>query len=179
MPNYRRSYVLGGTYFFTVKTLGNDPILLLEPYRTALRNAINSVRRTMPFQSIAWLLLPDHLHTIWQLPENDANYSLRWSLIKQEVTRRCGGLSSGPSTESRRKRGEGSIWQRRFWEHTIRDDTDLRNHIDYIHFNPVKHGYVKRPSDWPYSTFHQFSRDGIYPEDWARTDENSPSNYGE
>lgn len=98
MPNYRRSYVSGGTYFFTVKTLGNDPILLLEPYRTALRNAINSVRRTMPFQSIAWVLLPDHLHTIWQLPENDANYSLRWSLIKQEVTRRCGGLSSGPST---------------------------------------------------------------------------------
>jgi putative transposase len=179
MPNYRRSYVPGGIYFFTVKTLENRPTLVEEPYRSALRHAINNVRGMMPFQSIAWVLLSDHLHTMWQLPENDTNYSLRWSLIKQEVTRRCGRLSGMPVTESRRKRGEGTIWQRRFWEHTIRNDTDLRNHIDYIHFNPVKHGYVRRPSDWPYSTFHQFVRNQIYPEDWAWTDEDPSSNYGE
>jgi putative transposase len=132
----------------------------------------------MPFESSAWVLLPDHLHTIWQLPENDGNYSLRWSLIKQEVTRRCGGADNVQLTGSRRRRREGMIWQRRFWEHTIRDDTDFRNHIDYIHFNPVKHGYVKRPSDWPYSTFHRFVQERIYPEDWAWSDNNS-SSYGE
>ena len=180
MSEYRRSYISGGTYFFTVKTLANRPILVKEPYRTALHDAINHVRRMMPFQSIAWVLLPDHLHTMWELPDNDANYSLRWSLIKQQVTRRCAGeMHRMPLTESRRSRGEGAIWQRRFWEHTIRDETDFRDHMDYIHHNPVKHGYVRHLTDWPYSTFHRYVRDGAYPKDWASTNESSIADFGE
>jgi len=180
MPDYRRAYVAGGTFFFTVTTFERRPILTEGRYRSALRLAINDVRKRLPFESIAWVLLPDHLHTIWRLPDTEANFSLRWSLIKQRVTRECTGLTrNAPTTESRQRRNEGTIWQRRFWEHVIRDDTDFRNHIDYIHYNPVKHGYVVQPSDWPYSTFHQFVRKGIYPADWACAGENTSSNFGE
>ena len=180
MSEYRRSYIPGGTYFFTVKTLNRRPILIETPYRTALRQAIIDVRSKLPFESIAWVLLPDHLHTIWRLPETDVNFSLRWSLIKQYVTRECTERTqTRPTIRSRLKRGEGAIWQRRFWEHVIRDDTDFRHHIDYIHYNPVKHGYVKRPSDWKYSTFHRYVRDGAYPKDWASADVVGMSNYGE
>ena len=180
MSEYRRNYVPGGTYFFTVKTLDRRSILTDEPYRTALRQAVNDVRKIMPFQSIAWVLLPDHLHTVWKLPESDANFPLRWSLIKQLVTRQCSErVHDSRKTESRQKRGEGAIWQRRFWEHTIRDDTDLRHHIDYIHYNPVKHGYVAQPADWPYSTFHRYVSDGVYPADWASADEGIISDFGE
>jgi REP-associated tyrosine transposase len=158
--------------------LNRQPILIEEPYRTALRQAIIDVRSKLPFESIAWVLLPHHLHTIWRLPETDGNFSLRWSLIKQFVTRYCADRMR-PLTESRRRRGEGTIWQRRFWEHVIRDDTDFRNHIEYIHYNPVKHGYVTQPADWPYSAFHRYVRDGVYPADWASADEAATSNYGE
>jgi putative transposase len=180
MSEYRRTYIPGGSYFFTLKTLNRRPILIQEPYRTALRQAIIDARSKWPFESIAWVLLPDHLHTIWKLPQTDANFSLRWALIKQHVTRYCADSTRMlPLTESRRRRREGTIWQRRFWEHVIRDDADFRNHIDYIHYNPVKHGYVKRPVDWTYSTFHQYVRDGVYPRDWASADEVAMSNYGE
>ena len=122
----------------------------------------------MPFQSIAWVLLPDHLHTVWKLPQSDAKFPLRWSLIKPHVTRQCSERAHDTrETKSRQKRGEGAIWQRRFWEHTIRDDTDLRHHLDCIHYNPVKHGYVAQPADWRYSTFHRYVSDGVYPADWA------------
>ena len=137
-------------------------------------------RTKLPFESIAWVLLPDHLHTIWRLPDADSDFSLRWALIKQRVTRIClERLENTNSTESRMKRREGSIWQRRFWEHTIRDERDLRHHIDYIHYNPVKHGYAAKPADWPYSTFLRFVRSGVYPKDWASTDEGGISNFGE
>jgi putative transposase len=180
MSEYRRHYVPGGTYFFTVKTFKGCPILLEESYRTALRQAIRTVQSVMPFQNIAWVLLPDHLHTVWILPESDANFSLRWALIKQRVTHLCIDRSQVvPMTESRQRRREGTIWQRRFWEHAIRDDTDLRTHIDYIHYNPVKHGYVTQPGDWPYSTFHRYVRAGVYPKDWASADLTSASDYGE
>jgi putative transposase len=180
MSEYRRTYIPGASYFFTIKTLDRRPILIEAPYRIALRQAIIEVRSKLPFESIAWVLLPDHLHTIWRLPDTDANFSLRWSLIKQRVTRECTGLTrNAPTTESRQRRNEGTIWQRRFWEHVIRDDTDFRNHIDYIHYNPVKHGYVERPVDWPYSTFHQYVRDEVYPIDWAFADGDTESNYGE
>jgi len=125
-------------------------------------------------------LLPDHLHTVWKLPETNANFSLRWSMIKQHVTRQFSEQTrNSRRTESRQRRDEGAIWQRRFWEHTIRDDTDLRNHLDYIHYNPVKHGYVKQPADWPYSTFHRYVSDGVYPADWAFGDKAAAFNYGE
>lgn len=180
MSEYRRTYIPGGKYFFTVTTFERRPILIEEPYRTALRRAIKHVRNIMPFQSIAWVLLPDHLHTVWKLPETDANFSLRWALIKQHVTRYCDDRRRMVEvTESRQRRREATIWQRRFWEHMIRDDTDFRHHIDYIHYNPVKQGCVKKPLDWPYSTFDRFVRDGVYPTDWASADEIATSNYGE
>jgi putative transposase len=180
MSEYRRSYVPGGTYFFTLTTLGRRPILIQEPYRNALRQAINEVRKTMPFQIIAWVLLPDHLHAVWKLPESDVNFSLRWSLIKQHVTRECAGRARNvPTNKARQRRNEGTIWQRRFWEHTIRDEADFRHHIDYIHYNPVKHGYVTNPADWPYSTFHRYASEGVYTIDWASADEIENSSYGE
>jgi putative transposase len=122
------------------------------------------VRKALPFQSIAWVLLPDHLHTIWTVPETDANFSLRWSLIKQHVTRTTmNGTGETKMSLSRQKRREGMIWQRRSWEHLIRDDGDLERHVDYIHYNPVKHGYVSNVSEWPYSTFHRYVQRGVYP----------------
>lgn len=180
MPDYRRAHVPGGTFFFTVTTFERRPILTEEPYRSALRSAINDVRKQLPFQSIAWVLLPDHLHTIWKLPDTDADFSLRWSLVKQKVTQRfIDDTGKSAIALSKQKRKEGTIWQRRFWEHLIHDDTDFQNHIDYIHYNPVKHGYVTRASDWPYSTFHQFVQSGVYSTDWACADENTPANFGE
>jgi len=180
MSEYRRSYIPGATYFFTLTTLDRRPILVREPFRSALRQAVIEVRAKFPFESIAWVLLPDHLHTIWKLPETEANFSLRWSLIKQHVTRECiGRAQNARTTKSRQQRGEGTIWQRRFWEHAIRDEADFRRHIDYIHYNPAKHGYVTKPADWPYSTFHRYVHDGIYPPNWASADESVIANYGE
>ncbi|HEX9454582.1 MAG TPA: transposase [Candidatus Binatia bacterium] len=178
MPNYRRANIPGGRYFFTVKTFGRQSILTHERYRTALRQAIAEIRSTHPFDTIAWVLLPDHLHAIWRMPDNDADFSLRWSLIKQRVTRQYDDQLAA-LTQSRMKRREGTLWQRRFWEHTIRDETDLRHHIDYIHYNPVKHGYVTRVLDWPFSTFHRYVSQGIYPSDWAQGEVTTDHNFGE
>jgi putative transposase len=180
MPEYRRTYLPGATYFFTVKTLDRRPILTRENGRAALRRAITDIQAKHPFVNIAWVLLPDHLHAIWRLPEKDSNFSLRWSLIKQQVSRQCAvdaGLVS--ANASQQKRHERAFWQRRFWEHVIRDENDFERHVDYIHYNPVKHGYVQRTVDWPYSTFHQYVRRGVYPADWATADEDGPINFGE
>jgi putative transposase len=180
MPNYRRAHISGGTYFFTVKTLERQSVLTNDSCRIALRQALTEVRGMHSFEILAWVLLPDHLHTIWRMPENDADFSLRWSLIKQRVTRQCADEVSNPApTRSRITRREGTFWQRRFWEHMIRDDTDLRHHIDYIHYNPVKHGYVSRVGDWPYSTFHRYVSDGVYPKDWGYAEETSDLTFGE
>jgi REP-associated tyrosine transposase len=180
MSEYRRVHIPGGAYFFTVKTFERKPVLTHEHYRIALRETITEVRGRLPFDSLAWVLLPDHIHTIWKLPEGDVDYSLRWSLIKQHVTRKCAERTQEVLvSQSRQKRREGTIWQRRFWEHLIRDDRDFRRHIDYIHYNPVKHGYVSKVVDWPHSTFHRFVRNGVYPTDWASVDEITASNYGE
>jgi putative transposase len=109
------------------------------------------------------------MHCIWTLPADDADFSRRWSEIKRRVSNAIGGefLTPAMLTESRTKRRESTIWQRRFWEHVIRNERDLMRHLDYIHFNPVKHGYVTRAIDWPYSTFRRYVRDGIYPSDWG------------
>jgi putative transposase len=180
MPDYRRTHTPRGTYFFTVKTYERQPVLTHERCRIALREAIAEVRGVHSFETIAWVLLPDHLHTIWRMPENDADFSLRWSLIKQRVTRQCADeVSDAAFTRSRMKRHEGTFWQRRFWEHMIRDDTDLRHHIDFIHYNPVKHGYVPRVADWPYSTFHRYVNRGIYPTDWASAEDTLDQPFGE
>jgi len=173
MPDYRRIIIKGGTYFFTVVTFGRQPILTHDHVRAALREAIQEVRQSLPFSIEAWVLLPDHLHTIWTLPEDDDNFGSRWAVIKRIVSKRCGFLEeiSGSISNSRSKRGEGQIWQRRFWEHYIRDESDFERCFDYIHWNPMKHGYVQRIIDWPYSTFHRFVNDGIYPPDWGGIDE--------
>jgi len=183
MPEYRRIKVKGGTYFFTVATFGRQPILVNDHIRTALREGIQEVRQSLPFTIEAWVLLPDHLHAIWTLPENDDNFGSRWAVIKRIVSKRCGHPvgSWELNDDSHAKRGESRIWQRRFWEHLIRDDLDLHRHLDYIHWNPVKHGYVKRVIDWPYSTFHQFVSKGLYPSDWGgiNEDEMGKISFGE
>ncbi len=159
---FRRVRIPGGTYFFTVVTAERRPLLIDNISR--LREAFRSVKHRYPFHIKAIVILPDHLHTIWGLPNGDADYSLRWSLIKRRFSI---GLPAGRQTASRRSKREKGIWQRRYWEHCIRDENDLRRHLDYIHYNPVKHGFVKRVADWPYSSFGRWVEKGIYPEGWG------------
>jgi len=169
MPEYRRIKVKGGTYFFTVVTFGRQAILTNDRVRAALREGINEVRQSLPFTIEAWVLLPDHLHTIWTLPENDDNFASRWAVIKRTVSQRCNSLGGIEEliNGSHGKRGERRVWQRRFWEHLIRDELDFQRHLDYLHWNPVKHGYVKNVKDWPHSTFHRFVAKGLYPPNWG------------
>ncbi len=168
MPNYRRTRITGGTYFFTLVTHGRRPVLVDENVRTALRFAIKAVREEHPFLVEAWALLPDHLHCIWRLPEGDADYSMRWAKIKRLV-RHGVGVPAG-----------GEFWQPRYWEHCIRDEDDFARHCDYIHWNPVKHGLVRCAVDWPYSTFHRFVAAGVYSRDWGVADrEFGESKFGE
>ena len=164
MPHYIRATIPGGTFFFTVALLERRRRLLVE-HIDELRAAFRNVRRTRPFAIDAVVILPDHLHCIWTLPAGDADFSTRWRLIKAAFAR---SIPNGERLSTRRERtGERGIWQRRFWEHAIPDDTDRARHVDYIHFNPVKHGHVGRAADWPYSSFHRYVRTGIYPSDWA------------
>jgi len=172
MPNYRRYYVPGGTYFFTIVTFGRRPLFADEANRARLRQAIETIKAHYPFTAFASVLLPDHLHTVWILPPGDSAYSRRWRRIKEEFTQHflaVGGME-GPRCESRVRHGERAVWQRRFWEHTIRDGDDLRRCVDYIHWNPVKHGYVTRPGDWQWSTFARFVASGDYPAGWGDAD---------
>jgi putative transposase len=153
MPNYRRVWVPGGTYFFTVNLQQRDRTLLVE-YIGNLRNAFRCACMERPFQIIAAVVLPDHLHCIWQLPQGDADYATRWRHIKSLFSR---SLVIAGSASRRVERCERGIWQRRFWEHCIRDERDLLAHIEYVHFNPVKHGYVSDTRAWPYSTIHRYA----------------------
>jgi putative transposase len=150
---------------------GND---VLTRHIDQLRNAVRITRRTHPFTIDAWVVLPDHLHCVWTLPEGDADFSTRWRLIKTIFAR------SVPIGErrsaARRRSGERGIWQRRFWEHAIRDSEDFAAHVDYVHFNPVKHGYVGHAADWPHSTFRACVRRGYYPEAWLGPDEKANVN---
>ncbi len=175
MPNYRRNRLAGGTYLFTV-TARNRSSDLLVRHVGDLRSAVAQVRKLRPFYNDAWVVLPDHMHCIWTLPEGDTDYSTRWRRIKDLFSK------SLPITEHRslvmQARHERGVWQRRFWEHTIRDDTDYAHHMDYVHFNPVKHGLVSHPAQWPYSTFHQAVRAGVYPADWTGKD-SSDGAFGE
>ncbi|MDO6564514.1 transposase [Amphritea sp. 1_MG-2023] len=165
MPDYRRIKVQGGTYFFTVNCAERYHQHLLINQIGALRAAFRNVKHQYPFSLDAIVILPDHLHCLWTLPPDDADYQKRWALIKANFSRAI------PATEkrsqSRIKRGERGIWQRRYWEHLIRDERDLRHHIEYIHWNPVKHGWVESVCDWPYSSFHSYVKRGIYSENWA------------
>ena len=165
MPTYRRDQTQGGCYFFTVALAERRNNPLLVQHITQLREATRAVQQAHPFEIVAAVVLPDHLHAIWQLPEGDADYSTRWSLIKAAFSRQL------PKQErvsvSRQERRERGIWQRRFWEHRIRDEDDLRRHVEYIHYNPVKHGHAASPIEWPHSSLHRYIRQGVYPSDWA------------
>jgi putative transposase len=152
MPNYRRAFNSGGCWFFTVNLLDRRRRLLVE-HIDKLHAAVAETQARFPFNIDAMVIRPDHLHAVWTLPDGDADFSVRWSRIKARFSR---GIPEGePLTASRRKRGERGIWQRRYWEHAIRDERDFGHHVDYCWFNPVKHGLVSRVEDWPYSTLHR------------------------
>lgn len=169
MARYRRA-LDGTTYFFTLVAYRRRPILCDEPIRIALRNAFAHVRTRLPFRIEALVLLPDHLHCIWTLPDDDANFALRWSQIKHHVSFACRETHGDFTvTNAQRRPREAPIWQRKYWEHRIRNERDMEKHVDYILYNPVKHGYVARASEWPYSSFGQYVRRGIYPADWGGT----------
>jgi len=172
MPSYRRNFVPGGTYFFTVVVHQRYPLFESARARKLLRRAIQTVRYHRPFELFAICLLPDHLHTVWILPAGDSDYPTRWRQIKEEFTTPwlAGGGWEGPLSESRKKKGERGIWQRRFWEHTVEDDNDLIRCVDYTHWNPRKHGLVARIRDWPYSSFFRFVEAGEYEIEWGGTD---------
>jgi putative transposase len=162
--HYRRSKTAGGTCFFTVTLADRTSDLLIQKI-DLLREVIRATRHRHPFTIVAMVVLPDHLHSLWRLPPEDAEYPKRWSLIKSGFSRRMPKEESvSKSRENKRERG---IWQRRYWEHQIRDETDLERHVDYIHFNPVKHGYVTRAVDWQYSSIHRFIANGWLTADWG------------
>ncbi|MCU0833898.1 MAG: transposase [Chromatiaceae bacterium] len=164
MTDYRRLKTPGATWFFTVNLAQRRGSRLLVDQIDGLRGAIRKVKTAHPFAIDAIVVLPDHLHCLWTLPDDDGDHATRWGLIKAEFSRDLARRER--ISDSRRKRGERGIWQRRFWEHLNRDDRDYQRHIDYIHWNPVKHGWTQRVADWPYSSFHAYVRRGFYPPDW-------------
>jgi putative transposase len=175
MVRYRRNFVPGGTFFFTV-TLADRTSSMLVHHVNALRSAFRIARRESPFAIDAIVILPEHLHAIWTLPSGDPDYSGRWRRIKAHFTHRL--VAAGAPVE-RRRNGEYALWQRRFWEHTIRDETDFERHVDYVHFNPVRHKLVSRVCDWPYSSFHVYVRRGLLSADWAGDVDEPMMDFGE
>jgi len=168
MTDYRRYRLNGGTYFFTVNLADRNRALLTERIDT-LRESFRVVKEAHPFEIDAIVIMPEHLHTIWTLPDGDDDFSQRWRQIKSAFSREI--TKEERISKSRLRKQERGIWQRRFWEHAIRDEEDFSRHADYIHFNPVKHGYVQKVSDWPHSSFHRYVCLGILPEDWAGSDD--------
>jgi putative transposase len=176
MSRYRRAYVEGGGVFFTV-TLADRSSDILVRHIDRFRRIYLSVQERYPSQTIAICVLPDHLHAVWSPPQDDADFSLRWSLIKSGFSRGLpGDMQRSSSKIARRERG---IWQRRYWEHAIRDDADLERHVDYIHFNPVKHGHVSQVCDWPHSSFHRYVARGVLPPDWGGRVRETTGAFGE
>jgi putative transposase len=175
MPRYRRFNIEGGTFFFTV-TLADRCSDLLVRHIDRLRDIYCAVQKQRPFESIAICILPDHLHAIWSLPPGDADFARRWNLIKGGFSR---GLPAASRSASKTAKREKGIWQRRYWEHAIRDDADFERHVDYIHFNPVKHGLVSRVRDWPHSSFHQYVKRGDLPLDWGGDARDLIGSFGE
>jgi putative transposase len=172
MPNYRRYFVAGGTYFFTIVTMDRARILTTDLGRDCLSAALHDVREQWPFEIVAIVLLPDHWHTVWSLPPGDSRYSLRMGAVKEKFTEawlKAGGAER-PIYKSRKRRRERGVWQRRFYEHTCRDEEDLHRCVDYIHWNPKKHGLVDRIQDWRWSSFHRFVVTGEYALNWGGID---------
>src|SRR5262249_5054826 len=175
MVRYRRNLVPGGTFFFTATLVDRTSSVLID-HVDALRSAIALTRQDHPFTLDAIAVLPDHLHTVMTLPADDADFSTRWTLIKRRFTTAV--IKAGVRV-AQHPNGERALWQRRFWEHTIRDETDFERHVDYIHFNPVKHGLVSKVIDWPHSSFHRYVRQGMLPQDWAGDFGQDDARFGE
>ncbi len=163
MVRYRRNFLPGGTFFFTVALADRQSTLLVTAV-AKLRMAFRTVRAERPFTIDAVVILPDHLHAVFTLPDGDAEFPLRWRRIKTVFTR---AVVADGMTFQQRDGGGHTVWQRRFWEHTIRDANDFSRHVDYIHYNPVKHGYVANPLDWRHSSLHRFVRNAVLPSDWG------------
>ena len=177
MVNYRRSRTQGGTYFFTVN-LRNCTSNHLVTHINYLRQAFRLVQKQRPFEVVASVILPEHLHIIMSLPDGDCDYPERWKAIKSRFTRAL--IKENVSGLTKNRKGEYNLWQRRYWEHQIRDEIDLQHHVDYIHFNPVKHGHVREVADWPYSSFHRYVKSGLIESNWSGDDRfDGVGGYGE
>jgi putative transposase len=164
---YRRAKTPGGTFFFTVVTYNRRNFLCIPENIVLLRQAFRKVMTHHPFKIEAIVILPDHLHCLWTLPTGDEDFSTRWRFIKSYFSHHCEPTYQGQVSASRGRKGEKAVWQRRFWEHQIRDEADFIRHVEYIHYNPVKHGLVSAPIDWEYSSFRRYVRAGDYPADWG------------
>jgi putative transposase len=176
MPRYVRAKIKGSIFFFTVVLSERSSNLLVEQV-DRLRRVYRSVQQVRPFETIAICVLPDHVHALWALPEDDADFSTRWNLIKGGFSR--GLVAADSRSASKIAKREKGIWQRRYWEHAIRDDVDLERHVDYIHFNPVKHGHVTRVADWPHSSFHRYVERGLLAADWGGDIKEIRGSFGE
>ncbi|MEI7708281.1 MAG: transposase [Chlorobium sp.] len=173
---YRRANIEGGTYFFTVTLADRTQSLLIE-HIDLLRSSFLSVKEHHPFTIDAIVIMPEHLHTIWTLPEGDKDFPTRWTLIKAAFSRTL--PKTEVISESRLNKGERGIWQRRYWEHLIQNDDDFARHVDYIHFNPVKHGYATTPIDWPNSSIHRFVSQGIIENNWGASFIDNGGDFGD
>ncbi len=170
MPDYRRFYQNGGTYFFTVVTDHRRPIFCEDAAVSLLHKCLTDVNRSHPFVTEAIVLMPDHLHTIWTLPDGDSDFSTRWSLVKGSFSRQSSLPSSEYLSQTRLRKRERGVWQRRFWEHLVRDQKEFNRLCDYIHYNPVKHGLVGSPEEWKHSTYNQFVQRGMYTKNQTLSD---------
>ncbi len=162
---YRRVLVEGGSYFFTVVTHQRKPVFENERAIVLLHEAIAKIQTRHPFEIDAQVILPDHLHALWTLPKGDADFSKRWQLIKEAFTRAY--VKNLQQTGIAREGASQPVWQNRFWEHSVRDERDFSTHLDYIHLNPVQHGFVNAPRDWPHSSFQQWVERGVYEPNWG------------
>jgi REP-associated tyrosine transposase len=170
MPEYQRSRQNGGTFFFTIVTFERQPLFATAANVEHLRNAIRTVRNEQPFNILAGVILPDHLHLMWELPQGDHDFSSRIGKLKVNFTKsihRDVTRSAPTAGSSRRTHRESHVWQRRFWEHTIRDERDFENHLNYLHYNPVKHGLAKCPHAWAASSFDLWVKQGVYDAAWC------------
>lgn len=163
---YKRYIQPGGTYFFTVVTYNRKRVFSNTNNISSFMNAINCVQNNHPFDNLAYCILPDHIHMIWKLPDNDGDYPIRWQLIKSDFSRNYKNIDEIP-TASRIRKHERMVWQRRYWEHYIRDDLDLKNHMEYVFYNPVKHRLAKSPFEWKYGNFSDYVSDGLYDQQWG------------
>lgn len=166
--NYRRAFVPGASYFFTLVTEQRRPWLADAENVELLRGAFRAVRAARPFEVVAMVVMPDHLHCIWTLPPGDADFATRWRLIKTWFTKRCDPQLRPVPALARVAKKQQAVWQHRYWEHLLRDENDFIRHVEYIHFNPVKHGVVASAAAWPYSSFRRYVDAGLYSADWGR-----------